>query len=317
MNMQRLLWVLLAFTLLPCSPLWAQRLRWEPTNGPYAAFEFALRLASNDSTLFAGTNGGVYRSTDNGGTWEKVFVNSSNHYVYSLLLNRGVLLAALVNSGGIIRSTDNGTTWTIVLPTSSASNVTDLLAVDSTTVLAATFDDGAFRSTDNGITWEEINSGLAGDLYAMAVHDTTFFAASKSGGVFRSTNRGGTWKQEVTGLKDLNVRCLAVLGSSLFAGTESGTVYRSINWGETWMDASSGLNAGYVNALMVDGPLVFASTDSGLFRSSDKGADWKRLNISTMAGGVGRPIVQGGSMIVMDAPGRQRWAACRAQTSAP
>ena len=58
---------------------------WQQTNGPYGGTIQAL-VASSSGYLFAGGSG-VFRSTDNGGSWTGVNNGQPNTSVYSLAIN--------------------------------------------------------------------------------------------------------------------------------------------------------------------------------------------------------------------------------------
>jgi hypothetical protein len=68
-NMGRQFCVVLAAASLLGNIVAAQDF-WQPTNGPFGGFVSAFAIAPEDGDILAGTNGnGVFRSTDNGGSW--------------------------------------------------------------------------------------------------------------------------------------------------------------------------------------------------------------------------------------------------------
>jgi len=126
-----------------------------PNGGPVTA------LAINPvtpSTLYAGTDGGVFKSTDGGTSWRAVNTNS---YVYALAINPKIpsTLYAGSDGAGVFESTDGGASWTAVLPGTSVF----ALAIDPmtpSTLYAGTFGGGVSKSTDGGATWTAVNTGL-------------------------------------------------------------------------------------------------------------------------------------------------------------
>ena len=68
---------------------------------------------ANDSLyIYAGCFGeGVFRSADNGYTWQPANAGIQTEAVFSLLVAGGYLFAGTV-SNGVYKSADNGNTWT-------------------------------------------------------------------------------------------------------------------------------------------------------------------------------------------------------------
>ena len=111
---------------------------------------------TNSSTLYAGTDGGVMKSTDRGASWQPIVNGLTSLSVFALAID----------------------------------------PADSSTLYAGTFRGGAFRSTDSGANWVEINNGLTSrSVFALAIDPTnpSIVYAGSGGGVFKSTDGGDTW----------------------------------------------------------------------------------------------------------------------------
>ena len=94
------------------------------TNPDIQAFAFS------GSYTFVGTAGGVYRSTDNGNTWDSVGL--SNKSISSFLVYDNYIFAGTFG-GGVFISSDNGTTWNI------AGKILPYMYVDAFAVLIVKF----------------------------------------------------------------------------------------------------------------------------------------------------------------------------------
>jgi photosystem II stability/assembly factor-like uncharacterized protein len=158
----------------------------------------ALLMTSN-GTLFAGTGeanpgggsltyggSGIYRSLDNGATWQRVGLTNSGA-IGRLAVDPtdpqhlfAAVAGQLYNHGGergVYESTDGGTTWTQALAGANDTTGAVDLAIDPTNpnrVFAAMWDhfrepdlrtyggvgSGVYRSTDGGTSWQRLANGL-------------------------------------------------------------------------------------------------------------------------------------------------------------
>ena len=111
-------------------------------------FEADVRtLVINQSTndLFAGTAGGIFRSTDNGEFW--TLVNSlPNNFTFSLVTNAQGHIFAGTQKSGVLHSTDNGATWTAVNSGLTNANVGALATNARGDMFAGTSGNGVFRA---------------------------------------------------------------------------------------------------------------------------------------------------------------------------
>jgi photosystem II stability/assembly factor-like uncharacterized protein len=126
----------------------------------------------------------IYRSTNDGNSWDSVF--TSNYSVE----------CSLVES-------KNGTVFAATL------------GYDST-------HGGIYRSTDSGISWTSVNSDLPSrKINALAASSTgKLFAAINGTGIFQSVDNGNSWTNFTNGLDDLRIQCLGInLNDQLFVGT--------------------------------------------------------------------------------------------------
>jgi photosystem II stability/assembly factor-like uncharacterized protein len=133
------------------------------------------------TTLYAGTSGGVYQSTDSGGSWSAVNTGLSNLSVSTLAIDPttpSILYAVAdggnyqsIDSGGVYRSTDRGSSWSVTgLSTLAQTDLRVLaLAIDPTTpsilyaaTLLAGSDGSIYRSTDSGGSWSMTGLGGSG-----------------------------------------------------------------------------------------------------------------------------------------------------------
>ena len=127
------------------------------SNGPEGGTIIALAIDPvTPATLYAGTSGGVFKSTNGGGNWSAVNTGLTDTYVCALAID----------------------------PATPA------------TLYAGTLGGGVFKSTNGGGDWSAVNTGLTNTcVYALAIDPVTpaILYAGTEGGVFKSTNGGGNW----------------------------------------------------------------------------------------------------------------------------
>ena len=263
---------------------------WQQTNGPYNASVGALAWTP-DGYVVAGTNTGVFRSSDNSNTWSRGGLVA---HIRSLTVARdGVIYAAAWYTpgmpsgvGGVHRSVDNGGHWEDLGIGVEANEV----AVNSRGHIFVGSLNGIDRSVDGGTTWIRSNAGLTNRsvtdstvvyaVYSVCIGlDDVIFAGTLAGGVYRSPDDGATWSH--VGLASKTVRACAVTpDGSVLVGDRGGTgVYRSVDNGDTWQPVNAGLTNGSVRRFEVSSSgYVFVGTRDGVFRSSDGGMTWTAAN---------------------------------------
>lgn len=148
---------------------------WMPKNdGLWGAWPNALAISPDGSTVYAGVQGGIYKSTDEGNSWERILGDT----VKALAINPQTpsTIYAGTEYNGVYRSEDGGDTWEQINEGLTNLEVTALAInpITSTTVYAGTNGGGVYRSTDGGYNWVEINSGLTNfDVRALAINPIT------------------------------------------------------------------------------------------------------------------------------------------------
>jgi photosystem II stability/assembly factor-like uncharacterized protein len=188
---------------------------WHEVLGLKANCAFLAIDPRNSATLYAGAQGGVSKSMDEGTSWVDVGLTGKDTSVSVLAIapqNPNTIYAARW-SGAAYRSMDGGANWTrLALPAEflyvrfpEDDQAVWGLAVDpqdSNTVYVSG-QNGVIKSADAGASWGSVNSGLIpgldGNLYVSALlidptDSNTLYAAQETG-VFKSTSGARQWSQ--------------------------------------------------------------------------------------------------------------------------
>ena len=256
------------------SPLFAQ---WVRTNGPCGTGGEIFTICIRGSSIFAGTDKGVYVSKDNGKSWLNInpAVPPGGPYPVSCfaLAVEGQNLFASMGANGLYVSLNDGETWTTAGNGIPASLSVMKMAVSGTKVIAST--PYLYQTTDDGLSWSMIDSSR---IYIMSLlAQDSFVFAGAYGGILRSSDYGTTWSQ-VYSTSVAPVWAIAKSGDRVFAGVGNWLI-SSIDGGATWNGDSSALNCTIIRSIVTSpaesgSNYVFAGTDSGVYRSSDNGASW-------------------------------------------
>ena len=279
---------------------------WTPT-GSLAGSDFvqAIECSPAGTLLAYSHNHGIYRSTDEGNSWNLAGITNQN--VFAIKTSSDGNIYAVCNTTSALyiqRSTDDGMTWNIVYSSSRPNNFFyggGIVFSGSDTILAViaftigpTLGDVAseiVRSADGGTNWQLLGVAAwdASDLIKLP--DGRIVVAGGLSGILYSSDNGTSWN----GFPGFPAVYPTFLGTdsqgNIFAGVSTAAVqvnllYRSTDNGVSWqgLDLYSG-SSGEVQALYVDHQdRIYASANTfspdayNVFRSEDAGSTWDTLN---------------------------------------
>ncbi len=260
---------------------WTQQI-----NGLNAVAAQTKHIGTDGTYLYVGTPDGVYRSNDNGNSWNPTdnvnMVSSATNYGRYFHHFNGVtfcVTSANMNSGGgVFRSTDNGTTWTLSaggIPTNEICM--SMLQIGSDLFMGTNF--ALYKSTDNGLNWTVV-PGLNAALYnGLYYHNGRFIALSSHPvtSLHYSDDDGATWQAGTGDLKGYTL-CGIVEGANdtlfAFAGFEG--VFYSIDDGASWVDITgniTGLDLFSLADIAYFNDDVYVAYSSGVFTDGQGGAN--------------------------------------------
>jgi photosystem II stability/assembly factor-like uncharacterized protein len=254
---------------------------------------YPYSLLIDGTTLYA-TNydGEIYKSADNGDTWNPSSTGIVNPTVMNITMFGNTIYAACYfgqyyysappGDGGIYMSQDGGAHWTnLGLQGYTVQTVT----VSGSRIIAGTHSDGVFISDNSGATWSPSNQDLArlpiGTVSCIGneiftSNNSTFYGFSGfSNTISVSTDGGTNWADADSGMSYPLANCFVDGGSFILAGGDA--VYKSTDHGASWHSVFSPGCA--INCVFISGTRILAGTNSnGVFVSDDQGVTWHSAN---------------------------------------
>jgi photosystem II stability/assembly factor-like uncharacterized protein len=244
---------------------------------PESAYAVAVD-PQHPATVYTGSYGGVFKSTNGGGSWRASLTEPFQRGTGSWPSTRVVAALAV----------DPQKPTTVYALTGDN-------AWHYNRGLARVYESRLYKSTDGGVTWrisadvQALDVAAArGEVLAQVVHksplvidplqaDTLYVGGF---GVRRSVDGGTT--RRIAGLTRTAVLALAVdpkKPATLYAGTHAG-LFTSRDAGASWQALEGPLDGVRVEAVAIDPQRrgnVYAGTDSGVFWTADGGHSWRRF----------------------------------------
>ncbi|HEX4546517.1 MAG TPA: hypothetical protein VH110_09155 [Candidatus Acidoferrum sp.] len=248
----------------------------------------------------AAVNGGVWKTTDFGNTWNPIFDDQPTGSVGALAVapsasnvvyagsGEGLQRPDLATGDGIYKSIDAGKTWTH-LGLRDAQQITAILVdpKDANRVFVAAqghpygpnAERGVFRSNDGGQTFQKVlyqdeNTGAA-DLAFDPSNPQTIYAVM--------------WAARVAPWEIRSGESFIAAGSGIFKSTDGGSNWRPLTKGLPGPDDGVGrIGIAVSNS---DANRIYASVEAkksaGVYVSNDAGETWKQVNSDRRIGGRG------------------------------
>ena len=259
--------------------------------GPDSGGVLSLAIdPTNTQIVYAGTNKGIFKTTDGGGSWSPT--GTDIIIVGGLAVDRAN--PATIYAGtmdGLYKTTDGGGSWK-KCPTPTGA-VYRSLAIDPTNTKIVYVKlgwgrvqnaaDVVFRTDNGGTSWKRSSTGLkATDINALAIDPKSIqilYAGTEDAGVFKSADSGANWSVAGAGLTNTRITSLAIDPTNpdtVYAGTKDG-VFKTVNGATSWTAASAGLTNTNITSLAIDpknAQIVYVGTRGGVFKTTDGGITW-------------------------------------------
>lgn len=165
-------------------------------------------------SIFIASDQGLFKSTNSGKTWKRVYTGSG---VFYLVESTGVLMA--IAGTGIVRSTDDGENWDFVVNEERRGFGVESIKGGFAVIFDRTaWDTRKVRTSyDGGKTWQFIDEGLpVNATISSLIQVGESFFCSHSKGVYKSSDKGKTWKLLLPSIEG-KVFNLSVSGNAIYA----------------------------------------------------------------------------------------------------
>ena len=244
---------------------------------------------ANPAVLIAGSNSGIFRTIDGGGSWSPVSIFPTTSVVeVGSTLYAGVATQSLLPSG-IAMSTDNGVTWVLANPTTGGVYS---LASSGSRIWAVLGNGDVMTALEPENQWTTVMSnpslGVA-DIAANPANPSEAWVM-KGGGyqdvqnLLHTTDAGASWSPA-----DAGISAHPYTGSIQYVTydvNQPGTLYAagdaslflSTNDGTTWSAIPSPGDLRDLVAVPGHGGEFFAGTDQGIYISTNSAMSWRSIN---------------------------------------
>jgi photosystem II stability/assembly factor-like uncharacterized protein len=260
------------------SPDFSSWLQPDPTN---ALFINSIDSGS-DQHVYAGSDGGLLRSTDFGSSWTKhdIGPGAEAYIVAGDAASSRTYYAG--TWGGLFKTTNDGQSWEPLASAFGSRAIGDLTSGSVPgTLFVVPYRIGLLRSTDGGATWSSDMPGLpdpgsASNVAASHVNGGSVWALTYSG-FYSSTDAGATWTQHALPPFQYTIESFSAdpYSDALYIGSQ-GALTRYTNGGsDYWVVPVDYVRAGAVSPSNPD--IMYAGGDCCMARSTDGGTSWSAL----------------------------------------
>jgi photosystem II stability/assembly factor-like uncharacterized protein len=270
-------WALLSNTV--GSNIWSFRNVLRMTTDP-SGNVYAVTKAYNIEGGVGGSysNGGLFRSTDEGGNWNRISTTSITNYYWGtdIIAISNLILLYATDSGGIYRSTDSGSNWTKItsgLPANGYDRIAMAQDPNSPSIIYAVFSaintnppgrglTGIYKSTNSGLNW----SALPTPPTCPSTGNLSYLSAQG-------------WYDNVIAVNPFNSNHIYVGGVEIMKSTNGGSNWTQVSYWHPYY-GSPYVHADH-HATVFDpnnSGTIYDGNDGGIFKTTDNGTNWTALN---------------------------------------
>lgn len=226
-------------------------------------------IVNVNDDMYLGTGNGIYKSTNNGDSWNFIFNPGLDISTHALDYDNGVLVTG-ASGIGIYISKDFGVTWTLVSTTGISTNVNyKSIEINGNTIIVSTNNSEIFISNNLGASWN--NRSIPGGISTASdiqLNNNQLYAATNRG-LFVSDNLGLNWRLYHADIKSISN--IVIDGDKIYAATNTGVYVTNQALGK-WHPLCEGLGLRNVNEIHISNNILLAGTSAS--------SVWRRYKIT-------------------------------------
>ena len=246
-----------------------------------------LVLTQDANTLYAGTNDGLFHSTNGGDSWRQLAHFQGEIGISGVAFIGDTLYIGRSTEESVFFSNNNGKSWTQIDSGLTGRDILGLFV--SGTTLFAQMRRHVFRLKAGEKSWTKLiiedpwkKTTVESDITKFVVSGEIIYAATADGDLFRSTDMGNWWKSIKPKVMQHFDGELAVVGNTVLyiaSNSANGRVFRSNDAGNSWTMFNTNLTNQYIfSVTMLSEKTLYVGTFNGVFRSTDGGESWTKIN---------------------------------------
>lgn len=246
-------------------------------------------------THYAGTDGGLFYSTDSGDSWQQLTDGPISGIAIigdTIYIGRSetAIIGSTIYPGRsgqekISFSNDNGKSWTPFDNGLTDQGSPTLFA--SGTTLFAQMRRHVFRLKTGENSWTKLTvkdpskKNVESDITQFTVSGEMAYAVTADGGLFRSTDMGDWWQSiKPQAMQGFGGKLTLVEDTVFCIDSDSadGQVFRSTDTGNTWTTLNTNLtNQSILSIATLSDKTLCVGTYNGVFRSTNGGESWAQV----------------------------------------
>lgn len=182
-------------------------------------------LIATGEFLLAGSQFGLYRSTNYGQSWTQITNGIPNNIVVTSMSSKDSVILFTNGTNGVYRSSDYGSSWQFV-SISGLSSARKVEFIDDRVYVGSSQVNFLFESQNDGLIWSQVQIPLFNsDVTALYGYENYKFVGLSNNGVLISSNFGANWQNSNDFLVN-KILSFENHNLTLYTGTNGAGIYK-------------------------------------------------------------------------------------------